>query len=77
LLGEHTEEVLRTAVSAPTGRRTVVATANEQSRPEISKHGKPFALTGVRVLDLSWLLASGGSLGVTRALLESVCDLAV
>lgn len=43
--------MLRTAVSAPTGRRTVVATANEQSRPEISKHGEPFALTGVRVLD--------------------------
>lgn len=27
----------------------------------VSKHGKPFALSGLRVVDLSWLLASGGA----------------
>jgi crotonobetainyl-CoA:carnitine CoA-transferase CaiB-like acyl-CoA transferase len=30
-------------------------------RPAISRRGKPFALGGVRIIDLTWILASGGA----------------
>ena len=29
--------------------------------PLLSKHGKPFALSGVRIVDLTWMLASAGA----------------
>lgn len=34
----------------------------------LSPHGKPFALDGVRIIDLSWLLASGGAARFLSAL---------
>ena len=54
--------------SAPSGpgpgarhrRACRVGTAGEASE-QVSVHGKPFALSGVRVIDLSWMLASGGA----------------
>ncbi|GDY59695.1 hypothetical protein SVIO_103180 [Streptomyces violaceusniger] len=60
LLGEHTAEVLAGLETvSPTPRADKpVGTAPE---PVLSKHGKPFALAGVRVIDLSWFLASAGA----------------
>jgi crotonobetainyl-CoA:carnitine CoA-transferase CaiB-like acyl-CoA transferase len=57
LVGEHTDEVLNEAKT-----RTPTAIAPKATRPTaVSKHGKPFALQGLRIVDLSWLLASGGA----------------
>ncbi len=60
LLDEHTAEVLAGLETlSPTPRADKpVGTAAE---PVLSKHGKPFALAGVRVIDLSWFLASAGA----------------
>ncbi len=61
LLGEHTESVLR---SKSPWRMPIAKPASDAvvaAHPALSPHGKPFALSGVRVLDLSWLLASGGA----------------
>ena len=57
LIGEHNKEIL----GQP---RPSIAKVSAPSRPAevvLSKHGKPFPLAGVRVVDLSWLLASGGA----------------
>ena len=60
LLGEHTDAVLTSLPVEHDARGTSpVAVAGRQ--PALSKHGKPFALSGVRIIDLSWLLASGGA----------------
>ena len=65
LLDEHTHEVLAEIggrSAAP--RRSPAATAMPQAKedqPVLSPRGKPFALEGVRVIDLSWLLASAGA----------------
>ena len=58
LVGEHNGEVLRTIGDEPP--RTNVSVEAAVS-PRVSKHGKQFALSGVRMIDLSWLLASGGA----------------
>ena len=55
LLGEHTTEILQ---ARPRPRPAVATGARDR---ELSKLGKPFALSGVRVIDLAWLLASGGA----------------
>jgi crotonobetainyl-CoA:carnitine CoA-transferase CaiB-like acyl-CoA transferase len=57
LVGEHTEEVLAETRPRPV---TLESVAASNGRP-VSKRGKPFALSGVRVIDLSWVLASAGS----------------
>ena len=58
LVGEHNREVLGPLMREAVG----TVTLKESSRPPVlSKHGKPFALAGVRMIDLSWLLASGGA----------------
>jgi crotonobetainyl-CoA:carnitine CoA-transferase CaiB-like acyl-CoA transferase len=46
------------AAGAPLAAR---ATNGRHAEAVRSKHGKPFALSGVRVIDLSWFLASGGA----------------
>lgn len=57
LLGEHTEEILKeTRPQAP----SLASVAASNGRP-VSRRGKPFALAGVRVIDLSWVLASAGA----------------
>jgi crotonobetainyl-CoA:carnitine CoA-transferase CaiB-like acyl-CoA transferase len=57
LLGEHNREILDEARSRPQGP----AVATVARRRVLSPHGKPFALSGVRIIDLSWLLASAGA----------------
>ncbi|MFR9801912.1 CaiB/BaiF CoA transferase family protein [Pseudonocardia sp. RS010] len=59
LVGEHTDEVRAEwagrgpGIPTPTMRPTGAVTT--------SARGKPFALQGVRVVDLSWMLASAGA----------------
>ena len=61
LVGEHTGEVL--AEWAAPGPKHARGLHNDRtSQPPLSSpHGKPFALSGVRVVDLSWMLASAGA----------------
>lgn len=60
LVGEHTAEVL--AQWADESPRHAVAYASPRAGTEtISRRGKPFALEGVRVIDLGWMLASAGA----------------
>jgi crotonobetainyl-CoA:carnitine CoA-transferase CaiB-like acyl-CoA transferase len=60
LLGEHNGEVL-----ADVAVRKVPATCTPEKvsdkAPVLSKHGRPFALGGVRIVDLTWMLASAGA----------------
>ena len=57
LLGEHNDQVLRGWTD------DVPRVQVSQNRPDLvlSPHGKPFALSGIRMIDLSWLLASAGA----------------
>jgi crotonobetainyl-CoA:carnitine CoA-transferase CaiB-like acyl-CoA transferase len=62
LLGEHNAEVLADLAGAV--RKAPAVCTAEKARPEpaaLSKHGKPFALSGVRIVDLTWMLASAGA----------------
>jgi len=59
LLGEHTKSILATLSQEAPRRPAKPRTPPRE--PVLSKHGKPFALSGVRIVDLSWLLASGGA----------------
>jgi crotonobetainyl-CoA:carnitine CoA-transferase CaiB-like acyl-CoA transferase len=62
LLGEHENEVFgavdRRPVTVPD--RVAVVRGGRNGR-RLSRRGKPFALEGVRVIELSWLLASAGA----------------
>jgi crotonobetainyl-CoA:carnitine CoA-transferase CaiB-like acyl-CoA transferase len=58
-LAAHTEEVFP-AVAAEPPRIAVPASAPGPDGRR-SRRGKPFALHGVRLLDLTWLLAAGGA----------------
>ncbi|WP_066285334.1 CaiB/BaiF CoA-transferase family protein [Arthrobacter sp. B6] len=60
LTGEHTLEVLG-EWQAPHEDRTQSMEARPAAEQILSKHGKPFALSDVRVIDLSWMLASAGA----------------
>ncbi|WP_433521514.1 CaiB/BaiF CoA transferase family protein [Nocardia pseudovaccinii] len=59
-LGEHTEEMLAelAVAKASTG---AAGGARETVTTELSRYGKPFALNNVRVVDLTWMLASAGA----------------
>ncbi|MFD7880139.1 CaiB/BaiF CoA transferase family protein [Streptomyces sp. NPDC059766] len=61
LLGEHTDEVLtQWGEARPEVRALPVS--DRVGRPALtSKRGKPFALSDVRVIDLSWMVASAGA----------------
>lgn len=61
LVGEHTQEVLQEWVKP--AKKYVRTLVNERTKqpPLTSPHGKPFALSDVRVIDLSWMLASAGA----------------
>ena len=60
LLGEHSAEVL--ADVAMRNAPAICTTEKVSLRaPVLSKHGKPFALGGVRIVDLTWMLASAGA----------------
>jgi crotonobetainyl-CoA:carnitine CoA-transferase CaiB-like acyl-CoA transferase len=59
LIGEHTDEVIK---EWTTDGRSVLPNVPLVSAPiHTSIHKKPFALSGVRVVDLSWMLASAGA----------------
>ena len=60
-LGEHTEEVLTNLESRPPRPTWVGAPPRAIKGAEQSPMGTPWALGGVRVLDLGWLLASAGA----------------
>lgn len=59
LLGEHTKEVLEELIPQEPIRSLQVREPDEP--PVLSPHGKPFALSGVRIIDFTWWLASGGA----------------
>ncbi len=61
LVGEHTEEVAAEWLAGPVRHDRVHVSARSSERPATSPHGKPFPLAGVRVVDLSWMLASAGA----------------
>ena len=56
LLGEHTAEVL-----ADIGVRHAPEPTAQDKAAVLSKRGKPFALAGIRIVDLTWMLASAGA----------------
>jgi crotonobetainyl-CoA:carnitine CoA-transferase CaiB-like acyl-CoA transferase len=59
LLGEHNAEIRDEWLG---GTRTPpLKTRSSAPEQVLSKHGKPFALSGLRVLDLGWMLASAGA----------------
>jgi crotonobetainyl-CoA:carnitine CoA-transferase CaiB-like acyl-CoA transferase len=65
-LGEHTGEVLAADSPWRTGPSPVAAPAQGPSLERrravrASRRGTPFALAGVRIVDLSWALASAGA----------------
>jgi crotonobetainyl-CoA:carnitine CoA-transferase CaiB-like acyl-CoA transferase len=57
LVGEHTTTVVQEWASPARRSQPVRSVPPHQ----LSVHGKPFALSGVRVVDLSWMLASAGA----------------
>src|SRR5262249_53294653 len=57
-VGEHGAEIL---AEAPRRPRAPSARAPQSADPRLSRWGTPFALRGVRVVDLTWYLASGGA----------------
>ncbi|WAX58364.1 CoA transferase [Jatrophihabitans cynanchi] len=59
MLGEHTESVLAEVAARATRPRSIPPPTSGPGR--LSPRGKPFALDGVRVVDLSWFLASAGA----------------
>jgi crotonobetainyl-CoA:carnitine CoA-transferase CaiB-like acyl-CoA transferase len=61
LTGEHTAEVLNDWAKPAEDRPRVHVSERASRPPLISRHGKPFALSDVRVIDLSWMLASAGA----------------
>jgi len=58
LLGEH-----NAVVAAQWSSPSLVPRASSATRADeaLSARGKPFALTGVRVIDMTWMLASAGA----------------
>lgn len=62
-LGEHTREVLEQ--ERP---RVQPQPRQHADAPALSRHGKPFPLQGVRILDFSWFLASAGGTRMATAL---------
>jgi crotonobetainyl-CoA:carnitine CoA-transferase CaiB-like acyl-CoA transferase len=60
LIGEHNDTVSKEWTS-PVGHARVHVSPRATGEPVLSVHGKPFALSDVRVIDLSWMLASAGA----------------
>jgi crotonobetainyl-CoA:carnitine CoA-transferase CaiB-like acyl-CoA transferase len=66
LVGEHTTEVLGGLGGAPTRAQPAAGVASTPATTSV--HGKPWALEGLKVVDLTWLLASAGGLRYLSAL---------
>ncbi len=61
LLDEHTEVILEEWTERSEALRALPADPVDPADEVLSVHGKPFALAGVRMVDLSWQLASAGA----------------
>jgi len=61
LLGEHDAELLTDIDIGEAPRADFTSGKPASEQPLLSKHGKPFALDGVRIVDLTWMLASAGA----------------
>lgn len=61
LLGEHTNEVVAEWLGNRTPKPASTACSDRTIDERMSPHGKPFALSGARVIDLGWMLASAGA----------------
>ncbi|MEU9888890.1 CoA transferase [Sphaerisporangium sp. NPDC051011] len=59
LVGEHSDEVASEWLTP--NRPPATVSERVSPRPRLSKRGKPFPLTDVRIVDLSWMLASAGA----------------
>ncbi|MFV0534119.1 MAG: CaiB/BaiF CoA transferase family protein [Cumulibacter sp.] len=57
MVGEHNDEVLREWVARDAVRQIERGVDNDA----VSPYGKPYAMTGLKVVDLSWMLASAGA----------------
>jgi crotonobetainyl-CoA:carnitine CoA-transferase CaiB-like acyl-CoA transferase len=72
LTGEHTDQVLTAWAEARTGRSpSASARASVRAAPGeeiLSVHKKPFALSGIKIFDFSWFLASAGGTRFLAAL---------
>lgn len=58
-VGEHSDEVFKEWTAAQSWAVRHVS-RRPPAEDRVSKHGKPFALSDTRVVDLSWMLASAG-----------------
>ena len=61
LVGEHTDEVIEEWSTPREAHVRSFTSPRSAESPVISKRGKPFALSDVRIVDLSWMLASAGA----------------
>lgn len=61
LVGEHTQEVLKEWAKPAKKHTRAFVNGRTNKPPLISPHGKPFAMSDVRVVDLTWMLASAGA----------------
>jgi crotonobetainyl-CoA:carnitine CoA-transferase CaiB-like acyl-CoA transferase len=61
LVGEHSAEVIEEWATPAAKHVRRLHNARTKQPALVSPHGKPFALSGVRVVDLSWMLASAGA----------------
>jgi crotonobetainyl-CoA:carnitine CoA-transferase CaiB-like acyl-CoA transferase len=61
LVGEHDSEVMEEWSGTAVRHAKVFHSPRATGDHPFSKRGKPFALSGVRVIDLSWMLASAGA----------------
>jgi crotonobetainyl-CoA:carnitine CoA-transferase CaiB-like acyl-CoA transferase len=65
LVGEHTDELAHDSAwmtsGSPVADPVVRVGAESRRAPSSSPRGRPFALAGVRIIDLSWALASAGA----------------
>jgi len=61
LVGEHTDEVLAEWINPPERHARVHVSERVQQPPLLSAAGKPFALSDVRIIDLTWMRASAAA----------------
>ncbi|MFF3574563.1 CaiB/BaiF CoA transferase family protein [Nocardia jiangxiensis] len=61
MIGEHNDAVRSEWTATIVEHKQVQVNERSKRQPLISEHGKPFALSNVRVIDLSWMLASAGA----------------
>ncbi|WP_432825544.1 CaiB/BaiF CoA transferase family protein [Dactylosporangium sp. CA-092794] len=61
LVGEHTEQVAHEWLVGRPGHERISTADRAPAQAPTSRRGKPFALAGIRVVDLSWMLASAGA----------------